>query len=121
MTAALEDASDWKPWSMLLLRPPDSAFWTPAAASLVGIWTFLVDYGWVVSPVVALAFLLLLYWYTSTLRRRFEVERQFISYFAELLQDYMGAAIANPEGFEAYRRRRQGGGGTLGPGSPLPA
>jgi hypothetical protein len=119
MTAALEDASDFTPWSMLVLRPPDAAFWTPVMASLASVFAFIGDNWWAVGTLVALASVLL-FQYRLTLMRRYRIESEFIAYFVDVLRVYMLVAIENPEGFQQYLDRRRDGGSAT-PGSPLPA
>ena len=117
MTAALKDASDLTPWSVSLLKAPDDAIWVSPGALFASLAVVLTEYGWLISLVTLL--LLLLYQYHVSITRRLEHEMAFIRDFAFLVEDYVGFAIENPDGFSEYRRRRFQGRFPSSPEAPL--
>jgi hypothetical protein len=118
MTAALKDVSDWTPWSVAVLEPPERVFWTPIAASLAQVLILVSEYGSIVTLAAILA--LVVYQYRASLVQRSQIEMQFVKEFATLLDEYITEAIRSPSTFEDYRRDRQGRGSRQTPPSPLP-
>lgn len=100
VSAALEDASDFRPWRTALLQPPDHVLYTPIWAGLVAV---LLSWGPVVATIglaAGVAFLV------SELRIRTllrSVETMlFVQDLAERLLDYVDVAVHNPEEFASY-------------------
>lgn len=105
MTAALEDASGLFPWSIMHLLPPDDALyangWGTLLSALLAVPELIEKYYmWVI---------------VSFLTRQVVIDRagvaasvDFIHFWGRLTSEYVGYAVREPEGFSAYRQRRQG-------------
>ncbi|KEZ21075.1 hypothetical protein CP98_00524 [Sphingobium yanoikuyae] len=108
MTAALEDVSRIFPWDASLLRPP--VFAAPLVVSAFSLLAVLMPILLVVALTAYLAYRL----GREQAWRRLQ-EGQFMALFAAILQDYMEAAVNEPETFDQYLAARRRG----GPGSPF--
>ena len=109
VSAALEDVSDFRPWTGSLLQPPDQVLYAPF---WTGVLAVLLSWGPFVATIVlaaAVAFLV------SGLRiralARSAESMLFVQEFAIRLLDYVDEAVRNPEEFPSYlaRVRRQQG------------
>jgi len=105
MTAALEDVSLLRPWSILHLGPPHDAFfapvWTSIFAAALPLLTRLVD----LAALVIVSSYVTGRWIYG--RARLDNAGDFILAWGYLLDDYLAVAVREPEGFDAYRQRRR--------------
>jgi hypothetical protein len=101
MCAALEDVSDFRPWTAANLGPPDPILYEggiPAAilALMTSIGLFLRD----IVLIVVVAFVIAEF-RIRTVMRSFD-DASFVDQFARRLSVYMDAAVRNPEGFAEF-------------------
>ena len=105
MTAALEDASGFYPWSILRLLPPDDAVYASGWATILSSIALWSDWLFRYASIAILAS-----WATGRLydtRLRLAASGDFINLWGLLTRDYVASAVREPEGFAAYRQRRR--------------
>lgn len=105
ITASLEDASLFYPWSVLRLGPPHDAFFAPTwTVLLTALLAALPLLGNMASVAILASFL------TKRIldsNRELRSIGMFVYVWGGLLNDYVAMAVREPQGFEDYRRRRQ--------------
>jgi hypothetical protein len=104
MTAALDDASIWRPWSLAHLRPPNFILRSPNWASWATLAPFLDGLAWVLAVALPTA---IATWQLSRERFRLETLGSFVGAWGMLTLEYVSYAVREPEGFDAHRARRR--------------
>lgn len=103
MTAAFDDASLWRPWSLSHLRPPTSILHTPWWISWATMMTLFGELTRLFIFALPPAFIS---WQLAHERYRLEGLGAFVELWGVLTADYVSYAAREPEGFAAYRLRR---------------
>lgn len=104
MTAALQDASFWRPWSLARLRPPTSILRSPSWVSWAMLVPLLDDVTRLLGIILPTA---IVAWQFARERYRLESLGLFIDRWGMLTSEYVDFAVREPEGFDAYRARRR--------------
>jgi hypothetical protein len=107
MTAALQDAFLIYPWSILRLLPPDGALYSFSVAAVAMFLFEMLNAG---GSYVLVALISGFVWSRLVYARfRLRVDGDMIYYWGFLTNDYVSAAVRDPEGFNDYLVRRRTG------------
>lgn len=104
MSAALDDASLWRPWSLAHLRPPTTILESSSWAS----WATLLPLLDEMARLIAVGFpTAIITWRYARERFRLQTLASFIHSWGMLTAEYVNHAVREPEGFRAYRASRR--------------
>lgn len=104
MTAAFDDASLWRPWSLAHLVPPTSILRTPWWVSWATLMVLVDELKTLLAIALPTAFVS---WQLAYERYQLEGLGGFVEVWGLLTADYVAYAAREPEGFDTYRVRRR--------------
>jgi hypothetical protein len=100
MGAALEDVSDFRPWTGSLLEPPDQVLYASIWSILTALLLTLQDYLPLLGLQLVFAFLVSEFYFRSLIRSTDSVS--FAEQLAQRLLEYLDVAVHNPDGLANY-------------------
>ena len=99
---ALQDATLFAPWSLFGLDPPSAAFYSMALPAI------LLDFPrYAPAAIMGAALTQLLYSSRAQSDNDMAAATAFAQRLGFFVNDYVSAAVKNPEGFDEYRQRRR--------------
>lgn len=104
MSAALDDASIWRPWSLARLRPPTNILRSPSWTAWAALMSMVGSLAKILAIGLPTAFAT---WQVARDRFRLETLGSFLEAWGMLTADYVAYAVREPDGFDAYRARRR--------------